>query len=55
MSNGDLFLILVPLYIIALNVSKKYTLTWHFSLWGLFISVFLSAMSGVVEILKDLK
>lgn len=55
MSNGDLFLILIPLYIIALNVTKKDSLTWYISFWGLSINAFLAVVNGILEIIKDLK
>ena len=55
MSSGDLFLILVPLYIIAISVSKKDSLTWHISFWGLSINGFLAVVSGALEIIKDLR
>lgn len=55
MSNRDLFLIIVPLYIIAINVSKKDSLTWHISFWGLSINGCLAVVGGALEIIKDLK
>lgn len=55
MSNRDLFLILVPLYVIAFNVSKKDSLTWHISFWGLSLNGFFAVVSGILEIIKDLR
>lgn len=54
MNRIDLFLILLPLYIIAINVSKKNSFTWHLSFWGLSLSFLVITLNGTLELLKDL-
>lgn len=55
MNRIDLFLILVPLYIIAINGSKKDSFTWHISFWGLLLSLFITTLGGILQIIKDIK
>ena len=55
MGADQLFLITLPIYLIALNVSKKGSFTWYISWWGVALSIFFISMINIAQIVKDLK
>jgi len=55
MSGVELMRIAIPIWVIAINTSKKGSFFRFISMWNFWILSLFVVLSGVLEIAKDLK